>query len=118
MFDTLIEDMPNEMFADRPWGKGNNPKTAVWEYLRRLKVEGCKATDGAPLAFEIDKTIGNKLLITVAPEGLIGNPSPIVAVEGHIPNKPVLVKTGKHLVTTGKKVIKKKLAETVSHVKG
>ena len=25
------------MSADRPWGKGNNPKTAVWEYMKRLK---------------------------------------------------------------------------------
>jgi cephalosporin hydroxylase len=71
VFDTLIEDMPDEMFPDRPWGKGNNPKTAVWEYLRRLKEEGRKATDGAPLAFEINKTIENKLLITVAPDGYL-----------------------------------------------
>ena len=71
VFDTLIEDMPSEMFPDRPWGKGNNPKTAVWEYIRRLKEQGRKATDGAPLAFEIDKSIENKLLITVAPDGYL-----------------------------------------------
>lgn len=71
VFDTVIEDLPNEMFPDRPWGKGDNPKTAVWEYLRRLKEEGRKATDGAPLAFEIDKSIENKLLITVAPDGYL-----------------------------------------------
>jgi cephalosporin hydroxylase len=71
VFDTVIEDMPDEMFSDRPWGKGNNPKTAVWEYLRRLKSEGRKAIDGAPLAFEIDKAIENKLLITVAPNGYL-----------------------------------------------
>lgn len=71
VFDTVIEDLPDEMFPDRPWGKGNNPKTAVWEYLRRLKEEGRKATDGAPLAFEIDKAIENKLLITVAPDGYL-----------------------------------------------
>ena len=40
--DTLIEDMPEDMFSDRPWGKGNNPKTAVQEYLRLLKTEGPK----------------------------------------------------------------------------
>src|ERR1019366_3139977 len=34
VFDTLIEDMPAGFFADRPWGNGNNPKTAVWEFLR------------------------------------------------------------------------------------
>ena len=71
VFDTVIEDLPNEMFPDRPWGKGDNPKTAVWEYLRRLKEEGRKATDGAPLAFEINKSIENKLFITVAPDGYL-----------------------------------------------
>ena len=35
VFDTVIEDMPPEMFEDRPWGPGNNPKTATWEYLKR-----------------------------------------------------------------------------------
>ena len=71
VFDTVIEDLPDEMSSDRPWGKGNNPKTAVWEYLRRLKEEGRKAADGKPLSFEIDKTIENKLLITVAPDGYL-----------------------------------------------
>ena len=71
VFDTVVEDLPDGMFPDRPWGKGNNPKTAVWEYLRRLKEEGRKAIDGAPLKFDIDKNIENKLLITVAPEGYL-----------------------------------------------
>jgi cephalosporin hydroxylase len=71
VFDTIVEDLPDGMFPDRSWGKGNNPKTAVWEYLRRLKEEGRKASDGAPLAFEIDKNIENKLLITVAPDGYL-----------------------------------------------
>lgn len=71
VFDTIIEDMPGDMFPDRPWGKGNNPKTAVWEYLRRLKEKGRTALDGAPLHFEIDKMIENKLLITVAPNGYL-----------------------------------------------
>lgn len=59
VFDTLIEDMPPEMFPDRPWGPGNSPKTAVREYLK-LHPE-----------FEIDKRIENKLLITVAPDGYL-----------------------------------------------
>ena len=71
VFDTIIEDLPDETFPDRPWGKGNNPKTAVWEYLRRLKDEGRKSADGAPLDYTIDKTIENKLLITVAPDGYL-----------------------------------------------
>jgi cephalosporin hydroxylase len=71
VFDTLIDDMPDGMFPDRPWGRGNNPKTAVREYLRRLKEEDRTAVDGAPLHFEIDKMIENKLLITVAPDGYL-----------------------------------------------
>jgi cephalosporin hydroxylase len=71
VFDTLIEDMPKDMFADRPWSPGNNPKTAAHEYLRRLKDESVKAADGNPLNFEIDRMIENKLLITVAPDGYL-----------------------------------------------
>jgi len=59
VFDTLIEDMPADMFPDRPWGPGDNPKTAVWEYLKTHPE------------FEIDKSIQNKLLITVAPDGYL-----------------------------------------------
>ena len=71
VFDTIVEDLPEDMFPDRPWGKGDNPKTAVWEYRRRLQDEGRKAADGAALHFEIDKTIEHKLLITVAPDGYL-----------------------------------------------
>jgi cephalosporin hydroxylase len=59
VFDTAIEDMPKEMFPDRPWGPGNNPKTAVWEFLKTHPE------------FEIDKSIQHKLLITVAPDGYL-----------------------------------------------
>jgi cephalosporin hydroxylase len=71
VFDTVVEDLPNEMFPDRPWGKGNNPKTATWEYMRHLKEEALVAADGAPLAFEIDSALESKLLITVAPDGYL-----------------------------------------------
>ena len=71
VFDTIIEDLPGDLFPARPWGKGNNPKTAVWEYLRCLKEEGRRATDSAPLHFEVDKAIENKLLISVAPDGYL-----------------------------------------------
>jgi cephalosporin hydroxylase len=71
VFDTVVEDLPNDMFPNRPWSPGNNPKTAVWEYLKRIKSEGRKAADGAPLSFEIDKAIEDKLLITVAPDGYL-----------------------------------------------
>jgi cephalosporin hydroxylase len=59
VFDTIIEDMPADMFPDRSWGPSNNPKTAVWEYLKTHPE------------FEIDKSIQHKLLITVAPDGYI-----------------------------------------------
>jgi cephalosporin hydroxylase len=59
VFDTIIEDLPAEMFPDRPWGPGNNPKTAVWEYVKTHPE------------FEIDKSIQHKLLITVAPDGYL-----------------------------------------------
>jgi cephalosporin hydroxylase len=71
VFDTIIEDLPDKMFSDRPWKKGDNPKTAVREFLHRLKTEGRIGVDGAPLQFEIDKMIENKLLITVAPDGFL-----------------------------------------------
>jgi cephalosporin hydroxylase len=59
VFDTIVEDLPKEMFPDRPWGPSDNPKTAVWEYLKTHPE------------FEIDKSIDNKLLITVAPDGYL-----------------------------------------------
>lgn len=59
VFDTLIEDMPADMYPERPWGPGNNPKTAVWEYLKTHSE------------FEIDASIPNKLLVTVAPDGFL-----------------------------------------------
>jgi cephalosporin hydroxylase len=71
VFDTAVEDLPDGLFQDRPWGKGNSPKTAVYEYLRRLNEEDRKGRDGAPLRFEIDKSIEDKLLITVAPDGYL-----------------------------------------------
>jgi cephalosporin hydroxylase len=71
VFDTVIEDLPDQMFPDRPWGRGDNPKTAVREYLRRVEQEGRVAVDGARLSLAIDKSIEHKLLITVAPDGYL-----------------------------------------------
>jgi cephalosporin hydroxylase len=59
VFDTIIEDMPEDSFPDRPWGKGNNPKTAVRKFLETNH------------RFVVDKEIANKLLITVAPDGYL-----------------------------------------------
>jgi len=71
VFDTVVEDLPAHLYPDRPWGPGDNPKTAVWEYLRRLGDTETEGADGAPLSFEIDRHIENKLLITVAPDGYL-----------------------------------------------
>lgn len=59
VFDTVVEDIPKELCKDRPWGPGDNPKTAVREYLKSHPE------------FEIDRSIPDKLLITVAPDGYL-----------------------------------------------
>lgn len=59
VFDTVVEDLPAGSFPDRPWDVGNNPKTAVHEWLKSHPE------------FEIDKKIDNKLLISVAPDGYL-----------------------------------------------
>ena len=59
VFDTIVEDTADQCPSDRPWGKGNNPKTAVWKYLETHPE------------FKIDREIDNKLLISVAPEGYL-----------------------------------------------
>lgn len=57
--DTGIEDLSKDMIQDRPWGPGNNPKTAVWKFL--------KTND----QFVIDKNIEAKILLTSAPDGYL-----------------------------------------------
>lgn len=58
VFDTIVEDLPKGSY-DRPWDVGNNPKTAVFEYIKKND------------SFVIDKQIDNKLLISVAPDGYL-----------------------------------------------
>ena len=59
VFDTLIEEMEEGTYADRPWGKGNNPYTAIQAYLE------------SESNFEIDTQIQDRLLITVAQNGFL-----------------------------------------------
>ena len=59
VFDTIVEDLPAGMYPDRPWDPGNNPKTAVWQYLKENED------------FVIDREMFNKLLISVAPDGFL-----------------------------------------------
>jgi cephalosporin hydroxylase len=59
VFDTLVEDIPSSFCDNRPWDKGNNPKTAVHEFLKNNNK------------FEIDHDIENKILVTAAPDGFL-----------------------------------------------
>ena len=59
VMDTVVEHLPDDSFEDRPWGKGNNPLTAVREFLQRSD------------RFVVDKEIEDKLLLTVAPSGYL-----------------------------------------------
>jgi cephalosporin hydroxylase len=59
VMDTVVEEMPADFFPDRNWGKGNNPKTAVCDFL--------ETTD----RFEVDDEIDRKLLMSVAPGGYL-----------------------------------------------
>lgn len=59
VFDTFVEDMPPRFFDNRPWDVGNNPKTAVREWLQ-----------GKP-DFTIDTDIPHQLMVTVAPDGFL-----------------------------------------------
>ena len=58
-FAAIVEDMDEDAFPDRPWGRGNNPKTAVHEFLRRND------------RFVIDRDVESRLLFTVAPDGFL-----------------------------------------------
>ncbi len=69
-FDTIIEDLPPGMY-DRPWDKGNNPKTAVKKYLTSRDSADTLARDGRALKFRVDAELDNKLLISVAPGGYL-----------------------------------------------
>lgn len=59
VFDTIIENIPHDMFIDRPWGRGDNAMTAVNAYLKD------------DTRFEIDQLIDAKLQISVAPNGYL-----------------------------------------------
>jgi cephalosporin hydroxylase len=59
VFDTVVEDLPAGTGPKRPWGPGNNPKTAVHAYLQRHP------------GFVVDTAMDNKLLTSVAPNGFL-----------------------------------------------
>jgi cephalosporin hydroxylase len=59
VFDTVVDQLPASMYPDRPWGPGDNPKSALKEYLKSHPE------------FLIDKEVSSKLLISVAPDGYL-----------------------------------------------
>ena len=59
VFDTVVDDLPGSAFPDRPWGPGDNPKTAVRQFLRDND------------RFVIDNQVDHKLLLTVSPDGYL-----------------------------------------------
>lgn len=59
VFDTVIEELPNDFFPNRPWGRGDNALTAVRQFLTENN------------RFEADDGIDGKLLISVAPGGYL-----------------------------------------------
>ncbi|ADU64261.1 MAG: cephalosporin hydroxylase family protein [Pseudodesulfovibrio sp.] len=59
VFDTIVELLSEQASADRPWGPGNNPMTAVDAFL--------KTND----RFVPDTEIDNKLMFSVAPRGYL-----------------------------------------------
>jgi len=57
--DTGIEYAPEDLFKDRDWGVGNNPLTAVRQFLEDNEK------------FTVDKHVSGKLLITSSPDGYL-----------------------------------------------
>jgi len=57
--DTIIENIPTQKHRPRPWGKGNNPKNALDDFLKENKN------------FKIIKEISNKQLLSNNPYGYI-----------------------------------------------
>ncbi len=60
-FDTIVENLPDNYLPGhvRPWGRGDNPMTAVKEFISHNDQ------------FEIDLAFNDKLLISVAPDGYL-----------------------------------------------
>ena len=59
VLDTVMEDLPAEMFEGRPYGKGNNPGTAVRAFL------------AGDARWEADPQFEDRVLLTLAPGGFL-----------------------------------------------
>jgi len=71
IWDSGIEDLPSGKVFDRPWGKGNNPKTALQQYLKSLQDDVVVAKDGKTLKFEVDKILEYKLAVSASSDGFL-----------------------------------------------
>lgn len=59
VLDTIIESLPADLFPDRPWGPGNNPSSAIQEFLKQNN------------RFVVDWHLTNKLQLTVSIDGYL-----------------------------------------------
>lgn len=59
VFDTVVEDLPAELYPDRPWRPGNSPKSAAREFLKTHPE------------FVVDEEMDRRLLVSVAPGGYL-----------------------------------------------
>ncbi|MEX2293218.1 MAG: CmcI family methyltransferase [Acidimicrobiales bacterium] len=57
--DTVVEDLPLQTHRPRPWGPGDNPATALREFLASSDE------------FEVDRRLAEKLLLTSSPGGYV-----------------------------------------------
>jgi cephalosporin hydroxylase len=59
VLDSVIEDVPKSLYPDKAYGPGNNPKTAIHEFLQRNT------------RFAIDQEFDRKLVLSSAPNGYL-----------------------------------------------
>jgi len=71
VWDAGIEELPAEVTNDRPWGKGNNPQTALLSFLEELRGEHQADESGELIEFDIDLTLETRIMITSARMGFL-----------------------------------------------
>lgn len=71
VFDTLIDDFPLVCGKNRPWGKNNNPKSALNKYLKKIRKKQHFDLNKRKIGFRIDSSIDNQILISVSRGGFL-----------------------------------------------
>lgn len=59
VLDTVVEDLPDDLYPGRPWSPGNSPRSAVNAFLHESG------------RFEVDTELEKRLAITTAPGGFL-----------------------------------------------